>query len=130
MGDGISSYMVFKVNTRTNVTYFKRKDMSVSRRFSDFLGLHDKLSEKYLQNGRVVPPAPDKSLVGMTKIKMSKEAAAAAMAGGEENGTTVTAAAQAPDEVRSFVAVCVSGRGWAFKSNDTMVQYVCNNLNR
>jgi hypothetical protein len=28
---------------------FKRKEMTVNRRFSDFLGLHDKLSEKYLQ---------------------------------------------------------------------------------
>ena len=37
------------------------------------LGLRDKLSEKYLQNGRIIPPAPDKSVIGMTKIKMSKE---------------------------------------------------------
>jgi len=35
--------------------------------------LHQKLSEKYLQNGRIIPPAPDKSVVGTTKIKMSKE---------------------------------------------------------
>ncbi len=36
-------------------------------------GLRDKLAEKYLQNGRIIPPAPDKSIIGMTKIKMSKE---------------------------------------------------------
>ena len=67
--------MAYSVNTRTNINYFKKKDMTVTRRFSDFLGLHDKLSEKYLQNGRIIPPAPDKSVVGMTKVKMSKDSA-------------------------------------------------------
>ena len=42
-------------------------------RFSDFLGLHEKLSEKYRQNGRIIPPAPDKNVVGTTKIKMSQD---------------------------------------------------------
>ena len=84
----MSSYMAYKVATKTNVNYFKKSEMSVDRRFSDFLGLHDKLSEKYLPNGRIIPPAPDKSLVGMTKVKMSKEA------------TTETAAQQ--DEVIIF----------------------------
>ena len=74
VGEGMSSYMAYKVTTKTNVNYFKKSEMCVDRRFSDFLGLHDKLSEKYLQNGRIIPPAPDKSLVGMTKVKMSKEA--------------------------------------------------------
>ena len=69
----MSSYMTYKVSTKTNVNYFKKSEMSVDRRFSDFLGLHDKLSEKYLQNGRIIPPAPDKSVVGMTRVKMSKE---------------------------------------------------------
>lgn len=59
---------------RTNVSYFKKSEFAVNRRFSDFLGLHQKLSEKYLQNGRIIPPAPDKSVVGTTKIKMAKEA--------------------------------------------------------
>jgi len=73
VGEGMSSYMVYNVQTKTNINYFKKKEMSVNRRFSDFLGLHDKLSEKYLPNGRIIPPAPDKSVVGMTKVKMSKE---------------------------------------------------------
>ena len=51
VGEGMSSYMVYNVKTRTNINYFKKKEMSVNRRFSDFLGLHDKLSEKYLQVG-------------------------------------------------------------------------------
>jgi len=73
VGDGMGSFMAYKVTTKTNLTYFKKKEATVSRRFSDFLGLRDKLSEKYLQNGRIIPPAPDKSVIGMTKIKMSKE---------------------------------------------------------
>jgi hypothetical protein len=28
---------------------------------------------KWRQNGRIIPPAPDKSVVGTTKIKMAKE---------------------------------------------------------
>ena len=73
VGDGMSSYMAYKVITNTNLTYFKKSKPEVSRRFSDFLGLRDKLTEKYLQNGRIIPPAPDKSVLGMTKVKMAKE---------------------------------------------------------
>ena len=87
MGEGMSSYLVYKVVTRTNASFFKKREFFVIRRFSDFLGLHQKLTEKYLQNGRIIPPAPDKSVVGTTKIKMSKD-------GGESPGN---------DEVTLFV---------------------------
>merc|ERR1711892_1308214 len=73
VGDGMSSYMAYKVITNTNLTYFKKSKPEVNRRFSDFLGLRGKLAEKYLQNGRIIPPAPDKSVIGMTKVKMAKE---------------------------------------------------------
>lgn len=73
VGDGMSSYIAYNVVTRTNSNYFKKKELKVTRRFSDFLGLHDKLAEKYRQNGRIIPPAPDKSVVGMTKVKISKD---------------------------------------------------------
>jgi sorting nexin-1/2 len=36
----------------------------VMRRFSDFLGLHDKLVETYMHQGRIIPPAPEKSVIG------------------------------------------------------------------
>ena len=49
---------------------------TVSRRFSDFLGLHEKLGEKYRSRGRIIPPAPEKSLVGTTKVKMSSTSGA------------------------------------------------------
>uniref|UniRef100_A0A0K2U341 PX domain-containing protein n=1 Tax=Lepeophtheirus salmonis TaxID=72036 RepID=A0A0K2U341_LEPSM len=73
MGDGMGSFMVYTVKTKTNISYFKKDIMIVNRRFSDFLGLHDKLNEKYLQNGRIIPPTPDKNMVGMAKIKLTKE---------------------------------------------------------
>ncbi|XP_071512033.1 sorting nexin-2-like [Diadema antillarum] len=72
MGDGMSAYMAYKVTTKTNDPSFKGKEMCVTRRFSDFLGLHQKLVEKHTCKGRIVPPAPEKSVVGMTKVKMSK----------------------------------------------------------
>ena len=50
------SFTAYNVVTRTNSNYFKKKELKVTRRFSDFLGLHDKLAEKYRQNGRIIPP--------------------------------------------------------------------------
>ena len=43
---------------------FKNSETSVKRRFSDFLGLHDRLNSKFLHLGKIVPPAPEKSVVG------------------------------------------------------------------
>jgi sorting nexin-1/2 len=48
-GDGMSSFLVYRVTTRTNIALFRRKDFAVWRRFSDFLGLHSKLAEKYMK---------------------------------------------------------------------------------
>ncbi|XP_066272079.1 sorting nexin-2-like isoform X3 [Branchiostoma lanceolatum] len=82
IGDGMGAYMSYKVTTqcldfgeekKTSIPAFRRPSMTVTRRFSDFLGLHEKLSQKHTHIGRIVPPAPEKSVVGMTKIKMSKE---------------------------------------------------------
>ncbi|TSL10179.1 Sorting nexin-2 [Bagarius yarrelli] len=57
----------------TSLNHFSRNDFSVKRRFSDFLGLHSKLASKYMHIGYIVPPAPEKSIVGMTKVKVGKE---------------------------------------------------------
>ncbi len=43
----MGSYMAYKVNTKTNLSFFKKKEASVSRRFSDFLG---KLLGDYKKN--------------------------------------------------------------------------------
>jgi sorting nexin-1/2 len=73
VGEGMGAYMAYRVATKTNMPIFKKREFSVTRRFSDFLGLHDKLSEKYLKVGRIIPPAPEKSVIGMTKIKISSQ---------------------------------------------------------
>lgn len=72
-GDGVGSYVVYKVSTRTNLPFFRRPSSVVYRRFSDFRGLRDKLAEKHLNCGRIVPPAPKKDAVGTAKVKMSKD---------------------------------------------------------
>lgn len=64
VGDGMGAYVLYKVSTRTNMPLFKKRELAVMRRFSDFLGLHDKLTEKYLKSGRIIPPAPEKSVIG------------------------------------------------------------------
>lgn len=64
LGDGMGAYIVFKVETKTNMAIFKKTSFTVQRRFSDFLGLHDKLVDKYLRMGRIIPPAPEKSVIG------------------------------------------------------------------
>ena len=64
VGEGMSSYIIYKVETKTNLPYFRKRNMCVSRRFSDFLGLHDRLEDKYLHAGRIIPPAPEKSVIG------------------------------------------------------------------
>uniref|UniRef100_A0A8B9KQF0 Sorting nexin-2 n=1 Tax=Astyanax mexicanus TaxID=7994 RepID=A0A8B9KQF0_ASTMX len=71
--DGMNAYMAYKVTTKTSLNLFNRNEFTVKRRFSDFLGLHSKLASKYLHIGYIVPPAPEKSIVGMTKVKVGKE---------------------------------------------------------
>ncbi|XP_010185493.1 PREDICTED: sorting nexin-1-like, partial [Mesitornis unicolor] len=73
IGDGMNAYVAYKVSTQTSMPMFRSKQFSVKRRFSDFLGLYEKLSEKHAQNGFIVPPPPEKSLIGMTKVKVGKE---------------------------------------------------------
>ncbi len=64
VGTGMSTYIAFTVATLTTMPQFKHPKNSVKRRFSDFLGLHQRLTDKHLDNGRIVPPAPEKSMMG------------------------------------------------------------------
>ncbi|XP_030621798.1 sorting nexin-1 [Chanos chanos] len=73
MGDGMNAYMTYKVSTQTSLPMFRSRTFSVRRRFSDFLGLYEKLSAKHTLHGYIVPPPPEKSVVGMTKVKVGKE---------------------------------------------------------
>nr|XP_061810679.1 sorting nexin-2-like [Nerophis lumbriciformis] len=75
VGDGINAYVAYKVTTKASPPspLFRLPEFSVRRRFSDFLGLHGKLASKYAHAGYIVPPAPEKSIVGMTKVKVGME---------------------------------------------------------
>ena len=64
VGDGMGAYMTFSVTTKTTMPSFKSPETTVRRRFSDFLGLHQRLTTKHTQNGVIVPPAPEKSVTG------------------------------------------------------------------
>ena len=64
MGEGMSSYISYSIKTKTTMPDFKRPETTVRRRFSDFLGLHQRLAEKHINKGRIVPPAPEKSMLG------------------------------------------------------------------
>ncbi|XP_060884330.1 sorting nexin-1-like [Labrus mixtus] len=73
VGDGMNAYMAYKVSTRTSLAMFRSKVFSVRRRYSDFLGLYEKLSVKQSLHGCIIPPPPEKSVVGMTKVKVGMD---------------------------------------------------------
>ncbi|XP_037338153.2 sorting nexin-1-like [Pungitius pungitius] len=73
IGDGMNAYVAYKVSTRTSLAMFRSKVFSVRRRFSDFLGLYEKLSVKQSLQGCIIPPPPEKSVVGMTKVKVGMD---------------------------------------------------------
>ena len=64
VGDGMGAYIAYSVTTKTSMPSFKNPESTVRRRFSDFLGLSQRISEKHMQKGHIVPPAPEKSVVG------------------------------------------------------------------
>ncbi|KAG7270344.1 hypothetical protein CRUP_034454 [Coryphaenoides rupestris] len=73
IGDGMNAYMAYRVSTQTALAMFRSKNFTVRRRFSDFLGLYEKLTDKHAPSGFIVPPPPEKSILGMTKVKVGKE---------------------------------------------------------
>ena len=64
VGEGLHSYLAYTLATRTNLRCFRRGSCSVVRRYSDFLGLHSKLVARYQSRGRIIPPAPEKNIIG------------------------------------------------------------------
>ncbi|KAK5964345.1 hypothetical protein GCK32_020487, partial [Trichostrongylus colubriformis] len=72
----MNAYIVYKLITKSEgVPGISDKVHEVWRRFSDFLGLHDKLFEKYISKGVIVPAAPEKSIAAMTKTKTTSDPA-------------------------------------------------------
>lgn len=80
IGEGMGSYLAYRVTTVTTLKHFKGREFSVLRRFSDFLGLHEVLVRDYLRYGRIIPPAPQKNLIGSTKVKMGSGSTAGSQA--------------------------------------------------
>ena len=60
------------LSPQTDMPSFHKSEMIVSRRFSDFLGLHQKLMARHQTRGIILPHPPEKNMVGMTKVKMGK----------------------------------------------------------
>ncbi|CAF3622766.1 unnamed protein product [Rotaria socialis] len=73
VGEGMSSYVVYQIKTKTTLTIFNQSEFSVKRRFSDFLGLHAKLVHKHAHVGVFLPSPPEKDTLSMAKVKVSKE---------------------------------------------------------
>ena len=73
MGDGMGAYIVYSITTKTTVPAFKNPETTVRRRFSDFLRLHNKMVETHLPQGRIVPPAPEKSVKGQPAVEGGRE---------------------------------------------------------
>jgi sorting nexin-1/2 len=71
-GEGINAYLVYKIASHvSNVPGYTRPSYEILRRFSDFLGLREKLVEKYQHTGIIVPAAPEKSISALTKTKLN-----------------------------------------------------------
>lgn len=63
-GEGVNSYVSYRVSTKTNLPQYQFTQFSVIRRFSDFVWLHGKLCER--NPGLVLPPLPEKNIA--TKV--------------------------------------------------------------
>ncbi|CAD5207016.1 unnamed protein product [Bursaphelenchus okinawaensis] len=70
--EGFNAYIVYKIETKVNgIPNYTKSMNEVWRRFSDFLGLRDKLAEKYQHKGVAIPLAPEKSIAALTKTKLN-----------------------------------------------------------
>ncbi|KAK9843542.1 hypothetical protein WJX81_008116 [Elliptochloris bilobata] len=68
-GDNVGAYVSYKVQTKTNLPQYKRREFEVIRRYRDFAWLHSRLQEQ--NRGIIVPPVPEKN--AMSKLQMSTE---------------------------------------------------------
>jgi hypothetical protein len=61
-GEGLNTYVSYKVNTRTNLPQFEHGQLAVVRRYRDFVWLRAQMMKAY--PGIIVPPLPEKLVVG------------------------------------------------------------------
>ncbi|WCJ34270.1 sorting nexin 1 [Euphorbia peplus] len=69
LGNGVQSYISYRVITKTNFPEYQGSEKIVIRRYSDFVWLRDRLFERY--KGVFIPPLPEKSTV--EKFRFSAE---------------------------------------------------------
>ncbi|CAL2038830.1 unnamed protein product [Caenorhabditis brenneri] len=73
-GKGPSSYAVYKLQTKvSDVPGYTKTQYETWHRFSEFLCLHQKIVEKYLPKGVIIPHPPEKSILTAALIKTSDE---------------------------------------------------------
>uniref|UniRef100_A0A915NM57 PX domain-containing protein n=1 Tax=Meloidogyne floridensis TaxID=298350 RepID=A0A915NM57_9BILA len=71
-GEGINAFIAYKIETKIcNIPGYTKNHFEVWRRFSDFLGLREKLAIKYQHKGVIVPYTPEKSITSLTKTKLT-----------------------------------------------------------
>nr|CAD2187686.1 unnamed protein product [Meloidogyne enterolobii] len=71
-GEGINAFIAYKIETKiSNIPGYTKNHFEVWRRFSDFLGLREKLAIKYQHKGVIVPYTPEKSITSLTKTKLT-----------------------------------------------------------
>lgn len=73
IGSGINAYVLYQVCTKNFSKQSKLHDAAVERRFRDFFALNDSFIANYKPLGHLVVPPPEKSVVGSTLVKMTKE---------------------------------------------------------
>ncbi|PAA88224.1 hypothetical protein BOX15_Mlig027315g1 [Macrostomum lignano] len=84
-GDGMSAYVVYTVNHSTKLEHFSSSGGgSVTHRFSDFLALWERLRDRYASEGVVLPPKPEKSIIGAAKVKLGSGGGAGGVANDDE----------------------------------------------
>ena len=66
IADGMSSYVVYTVNTTTTNPKYSYSQCTVIRRYSDFLWLHDILATDYPY--AIIPPMPEKNTMNRFEI--------------------------------------------------------------
>ncbi|XP_024527007.1 sorting nexin 1 isoform X1 [Selaginella moellendorffii] len=69
LGNNVQAYISYRVSTKTNMQEYRGLEKIVIRRYSDFVWLHERLTERY--KGIIIPPLPEKSAV--EKFRFSAE---------------------------------------------------------
>jgi sorting nexin-1/2 len=68
LGEGLNSYMSYKINARVHNRDNDEKESSIIRRYNDFVWLHQQLEKEY--PGLIIPHLPEKLVVGIIMFEV------------------------------------------------------------